>query len=215
VAIFSIRLSVKFYANVYFCLLCLKKFVALIIKLKGMLVWILLVIAVLGILIILMYNSIIYRKNQVDNAFAGIDTMLKKRYDLIPSLADTVKAYMKYEKDLIAKVTEIRTAYLSENAQNEKILLSDNLAGKMNNFFVSVENYPDLKANENYLKLQAAWNEMEDQIAASRRFYNASVNDYHNSLEMFPTNIIAGFMGLKHLNYFSIKDEEKETPSAV
>jgi len=180
-----------------------------------MLVWILLVIAVLGILIILMYNSIIYRKNQVDNAFAGIDTMLKKRYDLIPSLADTVKAYMKYEKDLIAKVTEIRTAYLSENAQNEKILLSDNLAGKMNNFFVSVENYPDLKANENYLKLQAAWNEMEDQIAASRRFYNASVNDYHNSLEMFPTNIIAGFMGLKHLNYFSIKDEEKETPSAV
>jgi len=178
-----------------------------------MLIWFIIGVVLISLIVILMYNSIIYRKNQVDNAFASIDAMLKKRYDLIPSLADTVKAYMQYEKDLLLNITELRTNYSIQNQQAEKIHTSDQLAEKMKNLFVNVENYPQLKANENFLKLQAAWNEMEDQIAASRRFYNSSVNDYHNSLEMFPTNILSKWMGLKHREYFSISEDEKGAPS--
>lgn len=170
-------------------------------------------VILLGLIIVLIYNSIIYRKNQVDNAFAGIDAMLKKRYDLIPALADTVKAYMNYERELIEKITHLRTSYLSEEQQLNKVKCSDEITQQMKNLFVTLENYPQLKANENFLKLQAAWNEMEDQVAAARRFYNSSVNDYHNALEMFPSNIIARMMRLKPRVYFSAGEEEKLPPS--
>lgn len=168
---------------------------------------------ILLIAILIAYNSIIYRKNQVDNAFAGIDTMLKKRYELIPALTETVKAYMAHERELLEGVTRLRNLYLSENQQSGRIEFADQLARQVGELFVQVENYPQLKAGENFLKLQAAWNEMEDQIAAARRFYNSSVNDYHNSLEMFPTNIIARLMGMRKKSYFSIRDGEKEIPS--
>jgi len=168
--------------------------------------WVIFIIVLFILLIIaLMFNSIIYRKNQVNNAFAGIDTMLKQRYDLIPALIDSVKGYMMHEKQLITKMTELRTNYLNQKIINDKIITSDFLTQKMKEFFVNVENYPAIKASENFLKLQSAWIEMEDNIAASRRFYNSSVNDYHNIIEMFPTNLIAKTMKLKHRNFFSIE----------
>lgn len=178
-----------------------------------MAIYLTIALIILLIAILIAYNSIIYRKNQVDNAFAGIDTMLKKRYELIPALTETVKAYMSHEKELLEGVTRLRNLYLSENQQSGKIEFADQLARQVGELFVQVENYPQLKAGKNFLKLQAAWNEMEDQIAAARRFYNSSVNDYHNSLEMFPTNIIARLMGMRKKSYFSIRDGEKEIPS--
>jgi len=172
--------------------------------------WIIIILIAVALIVMLMFNSIIYRKNQVNNAFAGIDTMLKKRYDLIPALAETVRGYMQYEKELLIRITELRQSYMEQGGQEEKIKTSDQMIGQMKEFFARVENYPDLKASENFLKLQASWNEMEDNIAAARRFYNSSVNDFHNIIEMFPTNLIAKLMHLKHRDYFSVKEEEKE-----
>ena len=171
-----------------------------------MIIVLILVALLLLLAVILMFNSVIYRKNQVNNAFAGIDVMLKQRYDLIPALTNCVKAYMSHEKELLNDITLLRTSYMEQEAQNEKVMISDRIGKQMNEFFINVENYPDLKAGENFIKLQAAWTEMEDHIAASRRFYNTSVNDYHNIIEMFPTNILAKMMGMKHRQYFSMEE---------
>jgi len=173
------------------------------------------VFAVLIILFIGIYNRVIRRKNQVDNAFGSIDAMLKKRYDLIPNLVETATQYMSYEKDILAKITELRVQALSESiSEEDKIDLDNKISKAMGGIMVAVENYPDLKTNDQFLMLQRSWNEVEEQISASRRTFNASVVDYNNSIETFPANTIAGIFGFKRKLVFKIPDSERENISA-
>jgi len=170
------------------------------------------VIIVLGLIII--YNNLIQKKNAIDNAYFSMDVMLKKRYDLIPQLVETVRGYMTHEKDVLTQLTELRQKVIVENLKtNYKVELDNKINTVLQNVFASFENYPQLKASENFLNLQGAINETEEQLAASRRFYNAAVNDYHNGIEMFPSSLVASWMGLKHKTFFSIANEHREVPA--
>ena len=168
---------------------------------------------IFGIIIIIamMYNGLINKKNQVENAFGGMDAQLKKRYDLIPNLVSSVQTYMKHEADTLTQITDLRTKALSGDiTDDQKVDLDNMITSKLGGIMVAVENYPDLKASENFNQLQRSLNEVEEQISASRRAYNATVTSYNNSVEMFPTNIIAGMMSMKHKNVFEIPDSERE-----
>ncbi|MDM8564663.1 LemA family protein [Candidatus Halobeggiatoa sp. HSG11] len=164
-----------------------------------------------GIIVAILYNSLIDKKNQVDYAFGGMDVMLKKRYDLIPNLVKTVQKYAIHERELLEKITNLRSQAVHSNLSNEeKINLDNQLSGTIGQIMVAVESYPDLKANQNFLHLQASLNEVEEQISAARRAYNATVTDYNNGVEMFPTNIIAGMMRLKRKQVFTIAAPERQ-----
>ena len=178
-------------------------------------IYIIVAIAVLLIIVgIILYNSLVQKQNAIDNAYFSMDVMLKKRYDLIPQLVETVKGYMHHEKDVLVQLTELRQKVLAANLNtNEKVELDNKINNGLQNIFASFENYPQLKASNNFLHLQRSINETEEQLAASRRFYNAAVNDYHNAIEMFPSNIIASWMGLKHKTFFSTAVEHTQTPS--
>ncbi len=172
-------------------------------------------IVFLLILGITLRNSLVTKKNAVDNAFASIDVMLKKRYDLIPNLVETVKVYMNYEKETLSKITELRTKALSSTiSPDQKIQLDNQLSGAIRSILVSVENYPQLKANENFMQLQRAWNEAEDQIAAARRSYNAAVNEYNTACDVFPSNMIANWMKYQKKTYFEIPEQERQNLNA-
>lgn len=169
---------------------------------------------ILGVLLIAfigMFNSLIGKKNQVINVFGTIDALLKKRYDLLPKLITTVKQYMKHERELLEKVTELRAKAVSGNLSDDQQVDLDNQISKlMGGIMVAVENYPDLKANESFLHLQRTMNEVEEQISAARRAYNASVTDYNNAVEMFPTNIVAGMMSYRIKKVFEIPEEQRQ-----
>jgi len=171
------------------------------------------VVAVVAILMYLaLYNTLIAKKNQVTNVFGAIDALLKKRYDLIPNLVSSVKTYMEYEKGTLIQITELRARAVSEKlTDDEKVDLDNKMSRLLGSIKVAVENYPDLKANQNFLQLQAALNEVEEQISAARRAYNASVTDYNNAVEMFPTNIVASIMNLTSKIVFEIPEEERKT----
>src|SRR5262245_37860666 len=152
---------------------------------------VLLIIIVIGI-----YNNLVGSRNNVENAFSSIDVMLKKRYDLIPNLLETVKAYMKHEKDTLTNIAELRAKAVSGNlSTDEKVHVENQLSGAMKGLMVAVENYPDLKASSQFTMLQRSWNEAEEQISAARRSYNAAVTSFNNSVEKFPSNILAGIFG--------------------
>lgn len=169
-----------------------------------------LVIALI-IIIAVMYNGLINKKNQVENAFGGIDAQLKKRYDLIPNLVSTVQSYMKHEADTLTQITELRSKAVSGDiSDNEKVNLDNMITSKLGGIMVAVENYPDLKASENFNELQRSLNEVEEQISASRRAYNATVTYYNNGVEMFPTNLLAGTMKMKTKKVFEIPEIERE-----
>jgi len=164
-----------------------------------------------AIIVMVLYNNLIGRKNQVEYAFGGMDTMLKKRYDLIPNLVSTVQQYATHERELLEKVTALRTQALQGNLSNDnKVELDNQISGALGQIMIAVESYPDLKANENFLHLQASLNEVEEQISASRRAYNAAVTDYNNGIEMFPTNIMAGMMKLRRKSVFEITETERQ-----
>lgn len=175
---------------------------------------IIVIVVILLIVLIWMYNSLIQKKNAIDNSFFSMDVMLKKRYDLIPQLVEIVKGYMHHEKDTLAELTELRQQVYSENLDtNTKVEIDNKINASLQQLFVNFENYPQLKASDNFLHLQRSINETEEQLAASRRFYNAAINDYHNAIEMFPTSIMGSWMGLKHKTFFSIAEEHKQVPS--
>jgi LemA protein len=172
------------------------------------------IVIFLLVIVIWMYNSLIQKKNAIDNSFASMDVMLRKRYDLIPQLVDTVKGYMQHEKETLIRLTEMRRQVIGGNIDtNRKVELDNEINAALGQIFVSFENYPQLKANENFLHLQRSINETEEQLAASRRFYNAAVNDYHNAIEMFPTSIMASWMSLKHKAFFSMEEKHRQVPS--
>ena len=169
------------------------------------------VFAFIAVIIAVMYNSLINQKNQVENAFGGMDAQLKKRYDLIPNLVSSVKSYMEHEAGTLTQITELRAKAISGDISNdEKVKLDNIITSKLGGIMVAVENYPDLKASENFNQLQRSLNEVEEQISASRRSYNAAVTDYNNGVEMFPTNLIAGMMSFKRKNVFEIPDVQRE-----
>lgn len=170
----------------------------------------------LALIVILIYNSLISKKNRINNAFASVDALLKKRYDLIPNLVSTVQAYAKYEKEVLTSLTDLRTRALSEGAtRDEKIDIDNRVTKLLRSIFVSVENYPELKASQNFLHLQAALVEVEEQISAARRFYNTAVMEYNNAVEMFPTSVFARMMGYGEKRLFEIGESERAPVSTA
>lgn len=168
-------------------------------------------ILVLVVALISMYNSLIKKKNNVDEAFSGMDVALKKRHDLLPNLIETVKAYMTHEKDLLVKVTELRSRAMNPNLTvDERVSAENELSKAVGGIMVAVERYPDIKANTNFMQIQNTMNEVEFEIAAARKMYNATVTDFNNAIEMFPTNIVANFMGLSRRTFFEIAHEQRE-----
>lgn len=169
------------------------------------------VLIVAGIILVLMYNSLVSKKNQVENIFASVDTQLKKRYDLIPNLVASVSKYMEHEKSLLTEVTKLRAEANKPNISDEhKIALDAKVTSALGSIMIAVENYPDLKANENVMHLQRSLNEVEEQIAASRRAYNQAVTDYNNAIEMIPTNMMASAMNYKRKEVFEITEGERK-----
>jgi len=161
------------------------------------------------------YNGLIRKRNQVTNAFSAIDVMLKKRYDLLPNLVETVKQYTNYEEGVLTKITNLRSQAASGQLSNQEKLDLDKQIGKaVNGMMISVENYPDLKANQNFLNLQSTWTESEEQIAAARRNYNSSVTDYNNAIMMFPGSIFAGMLSYQPITVIENTVEERQNISA-
>ena len=176
-------------------------------------------VAVIAIAVLIfgigIYNSLISKKNQVANAFSAIDVMLKKRFDLLPNLVETVKEYMQYEGDTLTKITELRGKALEANvSEGDKLTLDSQIGTAVKGLMVSVENYPDLKANQNFLNLQSTWTESEEQIAAARRNYNTSVTAYNNAVMMFPGNMFAGMLGYQTITVLETAAEERENIDA-
>ena len=169
---------------------------------------------VIAIILVLMYNSLIAKKNQVGNIFGSIDTQLKKRYDLIPNLVSSVSKYMEHEKSILEEITKLRAEANKPNISNEhKMALDAKMTAALGSIMVAVENYPDLKANENVMHLQHSLAEVEAQIAAARRAYNQAVTDYNNAIEQIPTNFMAKAMNYKPGNLFTIDEHERTNVS--
>ncbi len=177
------------------------------------LIIVLVVVAILAITIIGMYNGLIRLKNRTDEAWSDIDVQLKRRYDLIPNLLETVKGYAAHEKDTLEKVVQARNmAMQAQSGGNtaDQAGAENMLTGALKSIFALSENYPDLKANANFLELQRELRDTEDKIQASRRFYNGNVRDFNTKQEIFPTNIIAGMLGFKLREFFEIEEEQKK-----
>jgi len=176
----------------------------------GFLIVLILAVAFAGFFIGV-YNSLIKLRQKGNEAWADIDTQLKRRYDLIPNLIETVKGYMTHESETLEKVVKARTNAMNAGTVKEQQDAENMLSGALKSIFALAENYPDLKANQNFLKLQDSLTEVEDQIQHSRRFYNATVRDLNTKIEMFPSNIIAGMFNFVKREYFEIENEvEKE-----
>lgn len=177
-------------------------------------IYFLIPVVLIALFFVITYNSLVGKKNQVENAFAGIDTMLKKRYDLIPNLVATVKEYAEHESSTLEEITSLRTKALAGGVSSEEaVQLNNQITKSLGGLMVAVENYPELKANENFLHLQRSLNETEEQISASRRAFNAAVTDYNNAVEMLPSNIVAGIMNYKIRELFEIPETERENPN--
>lgn len=171
----------------------------------------LIVLVVITLVLVLMYNSLVSKKNQVENIFSSVDTVLKKRYDLIPNLVASVSKYMEHEKSLLENVTRLRAEANKPNlSDGEKIALDAKITSALGSIMVAVENYPELKANENVMHLQLTLHEVEEQISAARRAYNQAVTDYNNAIEMIPTNFMASLMSYKRKEVFVITDGERK-----
>jgi LemA protein len=171
------------------------------------------VIAIAAILLISfigIYNGLVAKKNQVEYADGAINTMFKNRFDLIPNLVEMVKQYMQHEKGLLEKLTELRSGKTGNWDAEQMNDWEQKFGQTMKSFNVSVENYPDLKADAQFSKLQDSLNECEAQLAAARRTYNAAVMDYNNGLEQFPSNIVAGMMGYKRKTMIEASQEERQ-----
>jgi len=167
---------------------------------------IILIVVVLLFVVIAIFNRLVGLKNRTDEAWSDIDVQLKRRYDLIPNLVETVKGYVKHEKELFEKVTEARSEAMKSKGLNEKAKAENQITEALKSVFAVAENYPNLKANENFIELQREITDTEDKIQASRRFYNANVRDLNIAVESFPSNVIAGMFGYRKRELFEIED---------
>ena len=168
------------------------------------LIIILVVVAVLVLGVIGIYNNLVKLRNNRENAFANIDVQLKQRHDLIPQLVATVKGYAEHEKEVLTRVTEARAAAMSATGINDKIQAENALSSALAGLKVSLEAYPDLKANQNFLQLQTEIADIENKIAATRRYFNTATRELNNAVQTFPSNILAGMFGFKKEPMFEI-----------
>ncbi len=173
----------------------------------GALIVILVIVVILLFIVIGMYNGLVQDKLRVDNAWAQIDTHLKRRFDLIPNLVETVKGYAKHESETLEKVIAARNSYASASDEKGKADADNMLTSSLKSIFALSESYPDLKANENFASLQQELSSTEDKIAYSRQFFNDAVQKYNTQIMVFPKNIIANMFGFKPRNFFEVKDE--------
>jgi len=171
------------------------------------------VLAVLVLWIIFIYNRLVTLKNRVREAWSDIEVQLKRRYNLIPNLVETVKGYASHEKEVFEKVTQARTKAIGAQNLKEKAIAENMLSNTLKSLFAVAENYPQLKSSENFQKLQEELTDTEDKIQAARRFYNGNVRDFNIKIESFPSNIIAKIFNFKKVEFFEIEEEaEKVVP---
>ncbi len=171
------------------------------------------VILVPLLILIFIYNSLVQKKNQVEYAFSGMDVMLKKRFDLIPNLVATVKRYMQHEADTLTNITRLRAEALQSGAapaDPQRVNVENQLTRAIGGIMVAVENYPQLKADANFRELQGSLNEIEEQISASRRAYNAAVIDLNNAIEMFPSSVVASMFSFTRRQVFEAPAEQRD-----
>lgn len=173
------------------------------------LIIVLVVVVLLGLWLAGMYNNLVGLRNNRENAFANIDVQLKQRYDLVPQLVATVKGYAQHEKELLEKITMARSAAMGATTINDKIEANTQLDHALAGLKVSVEAYPDLKANQNFLQLQTELSDIENKLAATRRFFNATTRELNTAVQSFPTNIIAGMFGFHKEPMFEIAQQDR------
>jgi len=176
----------------------------------------LIIIVILGLWGVLTYNRLVTLRNRAKEAWADIDVQLKRRYDLIPNLVETVKGYAAHEKEVFEKVTKARAAAISaeQSGDPKKVAEAENfLSGTLKTLFAVAENYPTLRASENFLELQRELRDTEDKVQASRRFYNGNVRDLNIKIESFPVNLVASTLGFKKIEFFELAEAvEREAP---
>jgi LemA protein len=177
-------------------------------------VWIILIaVVLLAAWLVLTYNGLITLRNRTDEAWSDIDVQLKRRYDLIPNLVNTVKGYATHEAGTFEKVTAARTAAMAAQGPHDKAVAENMLTNTLKSIFALSEAYPDLKANQNFLKLQDELSDTENKVQAARRFYNGNVRDFNTKLQVFPTNMIGGMLGFKKYEFFEVEvAEERNVP---
>jgi LemA protein len=176
---------------------------------------ILIAAAVLLIAVIVLYNRLVARRNQADYALASEDALLKKRHDLVPNLVATVRGYMQHERETLERIMELRSrAQLLPIGSADRMAAEVGLAAALSGVLMRVEAYPELRASEPVLQLQGALNEIEEQISAARRFFNAAVTDYNNAIEMFPSNLVANAARMERRAFFEIPGVERAVPRA-
>lgn len=174
------------------------------------------VLIVVGILVLIalwvisLYNGLVRLRNRRQNAFADIDVQLRQRHDLVPQLVDTVKGYAVHEKELLTKITEARSAAMAATTIDGKIVAEQQLSSALAGLKVQMEAYPDLKANQNFLQLQEELSDIENKLAASRRFFNAATTEYNNSVESFPSSLIAKNFGFNREIMFDLGTDSRK-----
>ena len=175
--------------------------------------WIYIIIAIIVLILIyfgVTYNSFVKLNNTVKEAFSTMDVYLKKRWDLIPNIVETVKGYAKHEKSTLKEIIELRNSTYDNMSANEKVDVNNKLSQGINKLMAIAEAYPDLKANENFKDLSQQLTKVEDDIANSRKYYNGAVRIFNDKVQMFPSNIIAGIFGYKVKNMFEANENERE-----
>ena len=169
------------------------------------------VIAIVGVYILAVYNGLITTRNRVKESWSGIDVQLKRRTDLIPNLIETVKGYAKHEKSVFENVTKARSALLGAKSAKDAAQADNILTGALKSLFAVAENYPDLRASENFKSLQEELSDTETKIAASRQFYNSNVLDYNTKIQVFPNSIIANLFRFEASEFFEAGEEDKKS----
>lgn len=163
--------------------------------------------------IVLIYNSLVGKRNQIENAEGALDAVLKQRFDLIPQLIEVTKQYVSHEEKLLERIVELRTLGTHAESLKEKNQIDSEMAAELKKFSVTIENYPQLLSNHNFTKLQDAMIDLEKNISASRRFYNSSVIEFNDAIQMFPGILLASAMGLQKRDRFSIEETERNIPN--
>lgn len=171
---------------------------------------ILIIVAAVALWFIAVYNGLIKSRNRVDEAWSDIEVQLKRRYDLIPNLINTVKGYAKQESSVLENVTKARNMAMQAGSMEERLKDENMLSGALKSLFAVAESYPDLKSNQNFMQMQRDLTDTEDKIQASRRFYNGNVRDFNTKLQVFPTNMVAGVLGFKKYEFFDIDEKGPE-----
>lgn len=169
-------------------------------------VWI--IVVFLALFLVVAYNNLVKLRQRVQNAWSQVDVQLKRRYDLIPNLVNTVKGYAQHEKDTLERVTQARNMGMAARNLDEQIQAENMLTGALRSLFAVAEAYPDLKANTNFIQLQAELSDTEGKIAFARQFYNDTVQKFDTQIELFPYNLVAGMLGFQKAAYFTLQEED-------